>query len=189
MATAACRARHLSYCLPRCPRCQEKPIMRNAISYIYLSLSPPASSFRLPTRPCGAPLTQWAHFPVADACDHLPKPRFPALSSQPWQSGLHRQNTLQAAPLLTGVLGYAHIYSKFAHSHTPQVLVTVCLVPNHKHQWRPISFQYQLPAHQAGPACPPSPIGAMGWVLGAGGGHPRCSVSQASRQEEPRGTW
>lgn len=55
MATAACRARRLSYCLPLCPQCQEKPIMRNAISYIYLSLSPPASSFRLPSRPAEPP--------------------------------------------------------------------------------------------------------------------------------------
>lgn len=82
MATAACRARRLSCCFPQCPQCQEKPIIRNAISYIYLSLSPPASSSRLPTRPCGAPLTQWAHFPVADACDHLPKPHSPALHSR-----------------------------------------------------------------------------------------------------------
>lgn len=82
MATAAWRARRLSCCFPQCPQCQEKPIIRNAISYIYLSLSPPASSSRLPTRPCGAPLTQWAHFPVADACDHLPKPRSPTLHSR-----------------------------------------------------------------------------------------------------------
>lgn len=80
MAPAACGARRLPCYFPRCPRCQEKPIIRNAISYIYLSLSPPASSSRLPARPCGAPLTQWAHFPVVDARDHLPKPRSPALS-------------------------------------------------------------------------------------------------------------
>lgn len=49
--------------------------------FIYLS-APPTSSSRLPTRPCGAPLTQWAHFPVADAHDHLPKPRSPALHSR-----------------------------------------------------------------------------------------------------------
>lgn len=55
MATAACRAGCLSCCFPRCPQCQEKPIIRNAISYIYLSLSPPASSSRLPSRPCAAP--------------------------------------------------------------------------------------------------------------------------------------
>lgn len=81
MATAACRAGRLSCCFPRCPQCQEKPIIRNAIRYIYLSLSPPASSSRLPSRPCAAPppLTQWAHVPVTDDCDHLPKPKSPPL--------------------------------------------------------------------------------------------------------------
>lgn len=155
MATAACRARRLSYCLPRCPQCQEKPIMRNAISYIYLSLSPPASSFRLPTRPCGAPLTQWAHFPVADARDHLPKPRFPALSSPaPAVRPPHRRNDQQAAPFLTGISGRAHVCLKFAPT---QAVVAVSLVPNHRHRWSSISFQPQLPAPQAGPACPQSP--------------------------------
>lgn len=61
MATAACRAGRLSCCFPWCPQCQEKPIIRNAISYIYLSLSPPASSSRLPTRPCRVPPSPSGH--------------------------------------------------------------------------------------------------------------------------------
>lgn len=57
---------------------------------LYLSISQPPSLL-LPSakQACGAPLTQWAHFPVADARDHLPKPRFPALSSPAPATRLH----------------------------------------------------------------------------------------------------
>lgn len=126
MATAACGAGRLSCCFPQCPQCQEKPIIRNAISYIYLSLSPPASSSsRLPTKPYGTPLTPWAHFPVADTRDHLPKPHSPVLSSQALAiRPLQGHDNRQAAPLLTSMSGCTRMCLKYAPQ---QVLVCVSL--------------------------------------------------------------
>lgn len=79
----------MSCYFPRCPRCQEKPIIRNAISYIYLSLSPPASSSRLPTRPAEPPSpsghTSLLLTPVTTCPSLAPQRSLP----EPLRSGLH----------------------------------------------------------------------------------------------------
>lgn len=76
---------------------------------LYLSISQPPSLL-LPSakQACGAPLTQWAHFPVADARDHLPKPRFPALSSPAPATRLHTDTAANK-------LHPSHWYIRCAH--------------------------------------------------------------------------
>lgn len=50
---------------------------------LYLSISQPPSlllpSAKQALRSTPPPLTQWAHVPVTDDCDHLPKPKSPPL--------------------------------------------------------------------------------------------------------------
>lgn len=151
MAMAAYRAGRLSCCFPRCPQCQEKPIIRNAISYIYLSLSPPASSSRLPRRPCAAcpPLTQWAHVPVADDCDHLPKPKSPplpfraltvcntvlpdVLGTLTWVSDVHLARAGLSVPCL--------------HLWTKMILHFLSFLPQQYHSPRSLIHVHAWPLH------------------------------------------
>ena len=175
MATAACRARRSSYCLPRCPQCQEKPTMRNAISYIYLSLSPPASSFRLPSRPAEPPSpsghTSLLLTPVT-TCPSLAFRRSPPQPRQPGSTQTQRPTSCTPS----------HWYIRCAHmslklcTHTgtdhhicgPKPGALVVLLPS----------QSQLPARQ-----PNQPALREPWAGSSGRG------THAAPSQRPVITW
>lgn len=111
MAPAACGAGRLPCYFPRCPRCQEKPIIRNAIGYIYLSLSPPASSSRLPARPAEPPspsghTSLWLT-PVT-TCPSLAPRRSPP--PEPLPSGGHEGTTTFSAGTARHAHGCCHVH-------------------------------------------------------------------------------
>lgn len=167
----------MSCCFPRCPWCQEKPIIRNAISYIYLSLSPPASSSRLPTRPCGAPSPSGHTSPLLTPVTTCPSLTLQHSLPEPWQSGLHTGTATDGL----------HLFLLHAGTH-PNVL-KVCTPTGTSlgaSSPKPLA-RAALCLLAASAPCPQSPPGAMGHVLWEG--HPWLQrlTNQPSRRDKRYG--